>query len=116
MDYEPRLINGDLVPYHIIFDRARSRINGIIDFGTAGIGDAAADFSCIIYNYGESFLSEMTKNYPEIEAAIDRARFWSGTVELQWALAGLRTKNYWWNLVHLGGARDTKPSGSKLGQ
>src|SRR5215213_1329096 len=112
MDYPPRLINGDIVPYHIIFDREQKRINGIIDFGTAGIGDPAADFSCIIYNYGESFLAQMAKTYPEIENAIDRARFWAGTLELQWALAGLRTKNYWWNLVHLGGARDSKPIGA----
>jgi aminoglycoside 2''-phosphotransferase len=112
MDYKPRLINGDLVPYHIIFDRKRGKINGIIDFGTAGIGDAAADFSCIIYNYGESFLAKMAKDYPEIENAVNRARFWAGTLTLQWALAGARTKNYWWNLVHLGGARDAKPIGA----
>ena len=112
MDYAPRLINGDFAPYHIIFDRAARRINGIIDFGTAGIGDPAADFSCIIYNYGESFLARMAKSYPEIETAVRRARFWAGTVELQWALAGLRTKNYWWNLVLLGGARDAKPVGN----
>ena len=112
MDYEPRLINGDIVPYHIIFDRESKRINGIIDFGTAGIGDPAADFSCIIYNYGESFLARMAKSYPQIEAAVGRARFWSGTLQLQWALAGLRTKNNWWNLVHLSGARDVKPVGA----
>jgi len=109
MDYTPQLINGDIVPYHIIFDRERRRINGIIDFGTAGSGDAAADFSCIIYNYGESFLAKMAKDYTEIETAVNRARFWAGTLELQWALAGARTKNYWWNLVSLGGARDARP-------
>ena len=114
MNYEPQLINGDIAPYHIIYDRERKRINGIIDFGTAGGGDAAADFSCIIYNYGESFLAEMTKSYPEIAAAIDRARFWAGTLPLQWALSGLRTKNYWWNLVHLGRARDAMPVGAKF--
>lgn len=115
MDHAPRLINGDLAPYHIIFDRERKRINGIIDFGTAGTGDAAADFSCIIYNYGESFLSRMAKSYPEIGAAIDRARFWAGTLPLQWALSGLRTKNYWWNLVSLGGAPDASPIGAEFG-
>jgi aminoglycoside 2''-phosphotransferase len=113
MNHSPQLINGDFVPYHIIFDRESKQINGIIDFGTAGTGDAAADFSCIIFNYGESFLSRMAKSYPEIEAALDRARFWSGTLPLQWARAGLRTKNYWWNLVGLGGARDAKPIGTK---
>jgi aminoglycoside 2''-phosphotransferase len=112
MDYEPKLINGDLVPYHIIFDHGQNRINGIIDFGTAGIGDPAADFSCMIYNYGEAFLAKMMKYYPEIESAVDRARFWAGTLQLQWALTGARTKNYWWNLVHLGGARDVKPIGA----
>ena len=115
MNYPPRLVNGDIVPYHIIFDREQKRINGIIDFGTAGIGDPAADFSCIIYNYGESFLEKMAKDYPEIERAIERARFWAGTLQLQWALSGLRTKNYWWNLVHLGGARDAKPVGADFG-
>jgi aminoglycoside 2''-phosphotransferase len=114
MDYEPQLINGDLAPYHIIYDRERKQINGIIDFGTAGIGDAAADFACIIYNYGETFLAKMAKDYPEIEEAIDRARFWAGTLPLQWGLSGLRTKNYWWNLVHLGGAWDALPIGANF--
>jgi aminoglycoside 2''-phosphotransferase len=114
MHYEPQLINGDIVPYHIIYDREQNQINGIIDFGTAGIGDAAADFACMIYNYGETFLAKMAKNYPEIENAVDRARFWAGTLPLQWALGGLRTKNYWWNLVHLGGARDAMPIGANF--
>jgi len=114
MNYEPQLINGDIVPYHIIFDREKAKINGVIDFGTAGTGDPAADFSCIIYNYGESFLAGMAKYYPEIETAVHRARFWAGTLQLQWALSGLRTNNNWWNLVHLSGARDTKPIGAKL--
>lgn len=109
MNYTPKLINGDIVPYHIIFDREAKRINGIIDFGTAGIGDPAADFACIIYNYGESFLKRMADVYPEISEAVRRARFWAGTLPLQWALSGRRTKNYWWNLVHLSGARDASP-------
>lgn len=114
MDYKPQLINGDIVPYHIIYDRELKQINGIIDFGTAGIGDAAADFACIICNYGETFLAKMAKSYPEIETAIDRARFWAGTLPLQWALSGSRTKNYRWNLVHLGGAREAMPIGAKF--
>ena len=79
-----------------------------------GMGDAAADFSCMIFNYGEGFLAKMAKSYPEIETAIDRARFWAGTLPLQWALSGYRTKNYWWNLVHIGGARDAMPIGAKF--
>jgi aminoglycoside 2''-phosphotransferase len=114
MNYEPKLINGDIVPYHIIFDRQAKRINGVIDFGTAGIGDPAADFSCIIYNYGESFLKQIAHVYPEIAEAIDRARFWAGTLQLQWALSGIRTKNVWWHLVHLSGAKEAQPIGSRF--
>jgi aminoglycoside 2''-phosphotransferase len=112
MNYEPKLINGDTAPYHIIFDKESKRINGIIDFGTAGIGDPAADFACIIYNYGESFLRRMARFYSGIEEALDRARFWAGTLELQWALSGLRSQNNWWHLVHIGGAKDARPIGS----
>jgi aminoglycoside 2''-phosphotransferase len=115
MDYEPRLINGDTTPYHILFDRHAQKINGIIDFGTAGLGDRAADFACIIYFYGESFLRRMAKFYPAIEEDVDRARFWAGTLELQWALSVVRAReaNWAWFTAHLGGARDVLPIGVK---
>ena len=114
MKHVPCLMNGDFVPYHILFDETQRKIVGMIDFGTAGIGDAAADFACVIYNYGEEFLKRMTRVYPEIPASIDRARFWAGTLELQWALSGIRTKNVWWHLVSMSGARDTQPIGSEF--
>lgn len=118
MDYEPRLINGDTTPYHILFDRRARKITGIIDFGTAGLGDPAADFACVIYFYGESFLRRMAKFYPQIEEGVDRARFWAGTLELQWALSGLRAREAKWSwfTVHLGGARDVMPIGFKWGK
>jgi aminoglycoside 2''-phosphotransferase len=120
MDYEPRLINGDTTPYHILFDHQAQKINGIIDFGTAGLGDRAADFACVIYFYGESFLRRMAKFYPEIEEGIERARFWAGALELQWTLSGLRAQGVnargakWaWFTAHLGSARDVMPGGFK---
>ncbi len=112
MNYKPKLINGDTVPYHILFDKEAKCINGVIDFGTAGTGDAAADFSCVIYNYGESFLKSMSRFYPEIEESVDRARFWAGTLELQWALSGVRSQNKWWHTVHIGSAKDVRPIGN----
>jgi len=115
MAYEPRLINGDTTPYHILFNRQTRTLAGVIDFGTAGIGDPAADFACIIYNYGESFLRRMAAFYPQIEEATDRARFWAGTLELQWALSGKRAKagKWSWYTAPLGGARDVMPIGAK---
>ena len=112
MNYTPTLINGDVTPYHILYDREEKRVNGIIDFGTAGIGDPAADFSCIIYSYGESFLRRMSKSYPEVGKSVERARFWAGSLELQWALKGLRSKDGTWFMVHIGSARDVSPIGS----
>jgi aminoglycoside 2''-phosphotransferase len=111
MDYQPALVNGDVSPYHILYDRERARINGIIDFGTAGLGDTAADFACIIYNYGESFLRRMAAVYPAIKEGQERARFWAGTLELQWLLRGLRSKDPSWFTVHIAGARDVLPPG-----
>jgi aminoglycoside 2''-phosphotransferase len=115
MAHEPRLINGDTTPYHILFDREAQVLAGIIDFGTAGIGDPAADFACIIYYYGESFLQRMAAFYPEIDEAIDRARFWAGTLELQWALRGRRRNDgkWSWLTAHLGSARDVMPIGAE---
>jgi aminoglycoside 2''-phosphotransferase len=113
MNYQPCLINGDTTPYHVLFDPQARRISGIIDFGTAGIGDPSADFATLIYFYGESFLRRMAKFYPEIRDGVDRARFWAGTLELQWALSGFRGRNAAWSwfTVHLGSARDVMPIG-----
>jgi aminoglycoside 2''-phosphotransferase len=114
MDCQPALVNGDLGPYHVLFDPNKRRINGVIDFGTAGLGDPAVDFSCILYNYGETFLRRMVPHYPQILAALDRSRFWAGTLELQWALAGMRSQDRSWFLVHIGSASDTLPYGLPL--
>lgn len=118
MKYEPCLINGDTTPYHILYDRRASRISGVIDFGTAGIGDPAADFATLIYYYGESFLRRVARFYPEVRGGIDRARFWAGTLELQWALRGIRGRNanWGWLTAHLGSARDVMPIGTEWGE
>ncbi len=114
MQYEPRLINADLGPQHILSDHGKMAITGWIDFGMAGIGDPAIDFAAIIYYYGESFLKRMAKHYSEIEEAVDRARFWAGTFELEWILGFVRTKKLQYSLFHFGSANDAKPIGCPL--
>ena len=106
-------MNGDLGGYHLLFNPSTKRLNGIIDFGTAGIGDPAADFACLINQFGETFVRQMTPSYPNIEQLIERARFWAGTLELQWLLGGLRYPDEPdWFMVHVGRARDVLPIGS----
>jgi aminoglycoside 2''-phosphotransferase len=114
MDCEERLMNGDLSPYHLLVDPETRRLSGIIDFGTVGLGDPACDFACLIDAYGESFVRRVARYYEDdIEELIERARFWAGTVELQWLLGGLREpQDPSWFAVHIGRARDVRPVGS----
>jgi len=104
--FEPKMVDTDIPPYHILFDREAKRISGIIDFGCAGAGDPATDFSVILYNYGEPFFRRFFKIYPEAEIFLRRARFYAGAIEVRWILTGIERKNNWWFAVHLGGAKD----------
>lgn len=112
MDCTPCLVHGDLGAYHILCQRPDCQINGIIDFGTAGTGDPAADIGCLINVYGESFVRRMARDYGAIGDHIERGRFRAGTLEIQWLLGGLRSDDRSWFPVHIGRARDVQPLGS----
>ncbi|MBV9209565.1 MAG: phosphotransferase [Acidobacteria bacterium] len=107
-EYELKMVDTDIPPYHILFDRDSRRINGIIDFGCAGLGDPAIDFGVVINTYGESFLSRFYHAYPEAESYLKRARFYAGAIELRWALQGIERQDPKWFAVHIGSARDMK--------
>ena len=102
----PTLIHGDLGPYHLLFDRAMARLTGVLDFGVSGLGDPADDFGNMIAGVGERFLARMMDVHPGIAPALARARFWAGTLELQWLLGGIRSGDPSWFAVHIGRARD----------
>jgi aminoglycoside 2''-phosphotransferase len=104
--FESKIVNTDIPPYHIIFDRERKIINGIIDFGCAGLGDPAVDFGVMLYNYGEPFYRRFFKTYPEAEQYLKRARFYAGAHEVRWMLNGLEQNNNWWFGVHIASAKD----------
>ena len=101
-EYELKMIDTDIPPYHIMFDKQRKRINGIIDFGCAGLGDPAIDFGVIIYNYGESFMRRFYEVYPEAESYLKRARFYAGAQEVRWLLTGIERNDPMWFAVHVG--------------
>jgi aminoglycoside 2''-phosphotransferase len=107
-EYELKMVDTDIPPYHIMFDRRSSRVNGVIDFGCAGLGDPAIDFGVIIYNYGESFMDRLYRVYPEAEAYLRRARFYAGAHEVRWLLTGIERNDPWWFAVHVGSAKDVK--------
>ena len=114
MDCDLTFMNGDLGQYHLLYNPETHLLNGVIDFGTAGLGDPACDFCCLLNQYGEPFLHRMSSYYPNLGAMIDRIRFWTGTLELQWLLGGLRyPDDPSWFMVHIGRARDMMPIGSE---
>lgn len=112
-DYQPCLIHGDLGPYHILFDAKTKMLNGILDFGIAGLGDAALDIAPLLTNYGESFVGKMRLCYPEMEMLMKRARFYSQAFELQWAYLGIETGKTFWFTAHLGSAKDVQSFNTK---
>jgi aminoglycoside 2''-phosphotransferase len=103
------LIHRDLASYHILYVPQAGQLTGVIDFGTAGAGDPAIDWACLINTYGEQFVRRMHQAYPIAQATMDRARFLAGALELEWALAGIQDKDPSMLLVHLGRARDSLP-------
>ena len=107
-NYRPALIHGDLAPYHILFDQNNHKITGVIDFGVAGVGDPASDIGSLITAYGESFVIRMRTSYPNLEVHLPRARFYAQSIELQWVLLGIETRETFWFTAHLGGARDVR--------
>jgi aminoglycoside 2''-phosphotransferase len=109
-EYELRMIDADIPPYHILFNKLQRRISGIIDFGCAGLGDPAIDFGQILYNYGESFLDRFYHVYQEAERYLNRARFYAGAQEARWLLTGIERNEQMWFAVHLGSAKDVKYS------
>jgi len=107
-EYELKMVDTDIPPYHIMYDKERRLINGIIDFGCAGLGDPAIDFGVIIYHYGESFMQKLFVSYPEAETYLKRARFYAGAHEVRWLLTGLERNDPSWFGVHVGSAKDVK--------
>ena len=115
LDFEAALIHDDLAQYHILYDADVRGIAGVIDFGTAGLGDPARDYGILINVYGESFVQRMARRDDRIASLIDRARFYGGVLELQWVLGGVRSKSFDWFTAHLDRARDVMPYGRGLG-
>ncbi|WGV25738.1 phosphotransferase family protein [Halotia branconii] len=109
LSYTPVLIHGDLPVYHILFNPESQSISGIIDFGVAGLGDPACDMAIQLGNYGENIVQLMESDYPMLRYVINRARFWVGTLELQWSLIGVKYNDISLSLAHIGLAREVQP-------
>ncbi len=103
-----QLSTASLMPYHVLFDKQKRQINGIIDFGCAGLGDPAIGIGVIINQYGESFLERFYEIYPEVKGYLKRAQFYAGEIEMRWILTGMESGDMSWFAVHVDNAKDMK--------
>lgn len=87
--FEPTLRHGDFGSGNILYDQQSQSISGIIDFGSAGLGDPAIDIAAAM-TFGESFFSNYYAAYPGLDSLVERARFYQGTFALQEALYGVK--------------------------
>jgi len=87
-EFKPQLRHGDFGTGNILFNPASEAIAGVIDFGSVGWGDPAGDFAGLFISFGEAFYRDCYAVYPEMEAALERVKFYCGTFALQEALFG----------------------------
>jgi len=87
--FRPVLRHGDFGFGNLIFEPDSFDLTGVIDFGFAGLGDAAIDFAGVLASFGEAFLQKCARVYPEIEDMWERVRFYQSTFALQEALFGI---------------------------
>jgi len=88
-NFKPTLRHGDFGSGNILYDEQEESISGIIDFGSAGLGDPAVDIAAAM-TFGESFFNHYYAVYPGIAALIERANFYQSTFALQEALYGVK--------------------------
>lgn len=107
-EFDPVLVHGDLASYHILYSPKEKCIKAVIDFGVAGLGDPATDLGSLINCYGETLVGLMDDVYPDMAEFLPRARFYAQAIELQWALLGVESEDFYWFTAHIGGARDIR--------
>jgi aminoglycoside 2''-phosphotransferase len=91
--HTPVLRHGDFGTSNILFDATTQVVTGIIDFGSAGVGDPASDVAGLLSQYGEVFVLRLSRVYPGLDACWHRVVFYQGTFALQEALFGIENED-----------------------
>jgi len=60
---EAALLNGDVSPEHVLFDRNEPRVSGVIDWGDAALGDPARDLIFLYEDWGDDFFASALDGY-----------------------------------------------------
>ncbi|MDX1995309.1 MAG: aminoglycoside phosphotransferase family protein [bacterium] len=85
------LIHGDFGSGNLLYHDDLEKFTGVIDFGSAGIGDPAIDLAALsgYEGTGAAFVERIAHRYPGAETLLPRIPFYAGTFALQEALFGL---------------------------
>ncbi len=77
------LTHSDIYRDHLIVDKSKKRLSGIIDFADRSIADPAWDFS-ELWTYGKKFVEEVYKNYtgPKDKDFLHRSQLYCKRVPL----------------------------------
>ncbi|MHB1630212.1 MAG: phosphotransferase family protein [Bacilli bacterium] len=81
------LIHGDFGGRNILLSDNYRGLEGVIDFGSVGLGDPAIDYAAISTVHPQ-MLELIEKSNPHIRRYMDRIKFYTGTFALQEALYG----------------------------
>lgn len=90
-DFQPCICHGDFGGSNILYDNGH--ITGIIDFTFCAVADPAQDVGALLASFGEAFIERVFAHYPELRAALPRARFIVSTYALWQAWYALRGGN-----------------------
>jgi aminoglycoside 2''-phosphotransferase len=115
MVYKPVLIHGDMSPCHLFIDERTKKLTGVIGFGLSGLGDPAYDLGTLLDNLGETFLKRVGRYYNNMQALINRARFYAGVNNIMWMrdVSDMIITRDFSNLRFNYRERDIMPIGSK---
>lgn len=61
--FTPALVHADLAGIHVLCDRDRGRVKGVIDWEDAQFGDPALDFTGLLGDCGEVFTERVLEGY-----------------------------------------------------
>jgi aminoglycoside phosphotransferase (APT) family kinase protein len=75
-DFDPVLRHGDLGPGNILFDPDNRELSGIIDFGSASLGDPAQDIGGLLTSYGQPFIDQILHRHICPTAGAGRTAGW----------------------------------------
>lgn len=86
--FEPALRHGDFGGGNVLWDREAGAVTGVIDFGSAAIGDRATDLASLAAGFGDAFLERCSRHYSITADMRGRMAFYHSTFALQEALFG----------------------------